>query len=370
MSVLILRPEDHRGLLTIEEGVRRMRTAFEEFARSPVVLSNPRTRTNTPEGLRMTVHQGVTPSLRAACASARSELVQMTPGGLQKYPGRGRPVFVLFDSATAELLMVMIGEPRPAGFEQFNAIAGFQTACAAAASTEIVARPDARRVGVLGSGGQASFHLACLSRVRPISEAVVYSPTEDHRMEFAETMEELLGFPIRAVSHTNDVLDFAEILLVCTNSNVPVLDGARLKPGAHVTSIVHSNKELLRAGLVPRMRQEIDDETLRRSHLIVTTNKVQEELDEPEILFGAAQRGVIRWEDVFEVSDLITGRVSPQPSWESDGITFLHNPAGWGIGIAAFIRGYYDRAREQGVGVTLAGLDGLELAYGLSQPEI
>ena len=365
MSVLILRPEDHRGLLTIEEGVSRMRIAFEEFARSPVVLSNPRTRTNTPEGLRMTVHQGVTPSLRAACTSARSELVQMTPGGLQKYPGRGRPVFVLFDSSTAELLMVMIGEPRPAGFEQFNAIAGFQTACAAAASTEIVARPDARRVGVLGSGGQASFHLACLSRMRSISEAVVYSPTQSHRMEFAETMEELLGFPIRAVDHTNDVLEFAEILLVCTNSNVPVLDGARLKPGTHVTSIVHSNKELLRAGLVPRMRQEIDDETLRRSNLIVTTNKVQEELDEPEILFGAAQRGVIRWEDVFEVSDLITGRVSPQPSWESHGITFLHNPAGWGIGIAAFIRGYYDRAREQGAGVTLDGLDGLELAYGL-----
>lgn len=364
MSVLILRPEDHAGLLTIEDGVRLMRVGFEEFARSPVVLSNPRTRTNTPEGLRMTVHQGVTPSMRAAVTTGRSELVQIQQDGLQRYPRRGRPVFILFDSVNAELLMLMIGEPRPRGFEQFNAIAGFQTACAAAVATDIVARPDALRVGVLGSGGQASLHLAALASLRSIPEAVVYSPTRAHREAFATTMEELVGFPIRAVDQTVDAVKFAEILLVCTNSNEPVLDGRDLNPGAHVTSIVHSNKELLRAGLVPKMRQEIDDETLRRSQLVVTTNKLQEELDMPEVLHGAAERGVIRWESVIETSDLLTGHTSAAPAWEAGGITFLHNPAGWGIGVAAFIRGFYDRARERGRGLALDDVAGLEPVYG------
>jgi ornithine cyclodeaminase/alanine dehydrogenase-like protein (mu-crystallin family) len=365
MGVLILRPQDHRGLLTIAEGVQLMRRGFEEFARSPVTLSNPRTRTNTTEGLRMTVHQGVTPSMRAAVTTGRSEKVEILPNGLQRYTGRGRPTFILFDSDTAELLMVMIGEPRPRGFEDFNAMAGFQTACAAAVSIHMVARPNALRVGVLGSGGQASLHLAAMAALRSIPEAVVYSPTRAHREAYAETMQELLGFPIEPVDRTEDVLAFAEILLVCTNSNVPVLDGKDLKPGTHVYSIVHSNKELLRAGLVPRMRQEIDDETLRRSQLVVTTNKLQEELDEPEVLWGAAQRGVIRWSDVAETSDIIAGRVSPESTWQAGGITFLHNPAGWGIGVAAFIRGFYDRAREAGRGLILDDVEGFEPVYGL-----
>jgi len=363
LGILLLRPEDHAGLLTLREGVELMRRAFEEFCRSPVTLSNPRTRTNTPEGFRMTVHQGVTPSMGGACVHARGEKLSVQASGHQRYPSRGRPVFVLFDPHTAELLMVMIGEPRPRGFEAIQAIAGFQTACAAIAGTELLARPDARRVGVLGSGGQAKLHLAALAAVRPVSEAVVYSPTPEHREAFAREMTAALGFAVRAVSSTQEAVKFAEILLVCTNSNVPVLDGRDLQPGTHVTSIVHSNKEMLRAGLVTRMRQEIDDETLRRAVLVVTSNKAQEELDQPEVLYGAAQRGVIRWDAVADLRDLFNGRVSVAEAHRAGGITFFKNAAAWGIGAGAFMRAIYDRARERGLGVDLESVPGFEPAY-------
>lgn len=363
MGVLLLRPKDHESLLDFNDGVELMRRGFEDFAGSPVVLSNPRTRTNTPNGFRMTVHQGVSPSLRGACTSGRGERVEILPDGRQKYIGRGRPVFIVFDHETAELVMVMIGEPRPRGFEKYNAMAGFHTGCAAAVGTDLVARKDATRVGVLGSGGQASMHLGALAALRQISEAVVYSPTQKNREAFAREMQEKLGFPVRAVEDTSKVLEFAEILLVCTNSNEPVLDGADLRPGTHVTSIVHSNKELLRAGVVKKMRQEIDDETMRRARLIVTTNKVQEELDEPEVLYGAAQRGVIQWDDIAETSDIINGNISLDEIHAEGGITFFKNPAGWGLGAGAFFRGFYDRAREAGVGLELEDVDGSEPIY-------
>jgi len=265
MGVLVLRPEDHFGLLRFSEGVDMMRAGFEDFARSPVILSNPRTRTITPEGFRMTVHQGVSPSRRGACTSGRGERVQILPQGQQKYPGRGRPVFSLFDTETANLLMVMIGEPRAKGYEEYFATAGYHTACAAVVGTNMMARPDATRVGLLGSGGQAIMHLAALAETRSISQAVVYSPTPANREKFARDMQVKLGFPIQSVQSSDEVLETAEILLVCTNSNQPVLDGRKLRPGTHITSIVHSNKELLHAGVVKKMRQEIDDETLRRS---------------------------------------------------------------------------------------------------------
>jgi len=175
-------------------------------------------------------------------------------------------------------------------------------------------------------------------------------------------MTQRLGVPVTAVASTEEVIEISEILLVCTNSNVPVLDGGSLKPGTHVTSIVHSNKELLQSGLIAKMRQEIDDTTLKRSDLIVTTSIEQEELDQPEVLFGAAQRGVFDWDRVATVGDLISGKVS-LPS-NPDSITFLHNPGGWGIGAGAFFRAYYDNAVKYQVGMDLQDVGGSEVIYG------
>lgn len=287
----------------------------------------------------------------------------MGADGQQRYVGRGRPVFSLFDTETANLLMVMIGEPKPEGYADVHGMGGFHTGCCAAYATDLMARPTASRVGVLGSGGQARFHLEALAAARPLKEVVVYSPTQAHREAFARTMSDRLGIPVRAVSSTEAVLEASEILLICTNSNVPVLDGAKLRPGTHVTSIVHSNKEMLQSGLLKKMRQEIDDTTLSRSRLIVTTSREQEELDQPEVLYGAAQRGVIAWENVKTVADLILGNV--QLPDDPDAITFLHNPGGWGIGAGAFFRAFYDRAREKGVGIPIPDVDGSEVIYGL-----
>ncbi len=362
MGVLILRPNDHYGLVDFSEGIECMRKAFEEHASSRVRLNNPRMRMNTEAGFRMTVHQGITPSLRGATTSARGERVAIGEGGKQRYIGRGRPVFSVFDTETADLLMVMLGEPKPRGYEEVHGMGGFHTACCAAYATDLIARRSATRVGILGSGGQAQFHLGALAATRPLSEVAVYSPTTANRERFAEVMTQRLGVPVTAVASTEEVIEISEILLVCTNSNVPVLDGGLLKPGTHVTSIVHSNKELLQSGLIAKMRQEIDDTTLKRSDLIVTTSIEQEELDQPEVLFGAAQRGVFEWDRVATVGDLISGKVS-LPS-NPDSITFLHNPGGWGIGAGAFFRAYYDNAVKYQVGLDLQDVGGSEVIYG------
>jgi len=362
MGVLLLRPEDHYGLLGFADGVRLMQSGFNDIAESPIKLSNPRTRTNTAEGFRMSVHQGVNPSQHSACTSGRGERVKVLTGGQQKYIGRGRPVFTLFDTETADLLMIMVGEPRAKGYEDTFCLAGFQTACTAMVGTLALARPDASRVGVLGSGGQAMMHLAALAETRQISGVRVYSPTDSKREAFAQKMSAKLGIAVEAVGSTNEVLSFAEILLICTNANYPVLDGTKLVSGTHITSIVHSNKEMQQSGVIEHMRQEVDDETLRRAELIVTASWAQEELDEPEVLIGSLRRGVIRREKVFDIRDLLRGGCDLPGVHSRGGITFFKNPGAWGIGIAALMRGYHDRARALGAGIDL-GIDGQELLY-------
>jgi alanine dehydrogenase len=363
MSLLILQPKDHVGLVTMAEGIACMRSALTDFASSDVVLSNPRTRTNTRDGFRMTVHQGVTPGESAACTHARAERVSIEQDGRQRYEARGHPTFILFDTETAALRMVMVGEPHPPGLEDVHTIAGFQTACMAVVGTDAMANPEHSVVGVLGSGGQAKLHLEGLAAARELAEVFVYSPTTANREAFAERMSHRLGVPVRALDDSREVVRRAELLLVCTNTNVPVLDGDDLREGAHVTSVVHSNKELLRAGLVDRMRQELDDRTLLRAAMIGTTGRVQEALDEAEVLYGMSQRGLFDWEDVIEVGDILAGKVSVSAVHRDRGITVFHNPGGWGIGAGAFIKAFYDHAREAGVGVTLDAVEGLEPYY-------
>lgn len=359
MGVLLLGPKDHYGLLSFSEGVNLMGEGYRAVAESPTKLSNPRTRTNTREGFRLTVHQGVVPSKNAAFASARGERVSETTEQ-QKYPSRGAPVFTLFDASSAELSMVMIGEPKAPGYEDIEGIGSFQTACCAAYGTDLVAAPGASKVGVLGSGAQAILHLAALAACRQISSVSVYSPTESNRAEFARRMSAALGLEVRAYDNARSVVEEAEILLVCTNANVPVFDGDWLQEGAHVTSIVHSNKELLEAGLVKTMRQEIDDQTLRRSALLVTTSLVQEELDRPAVLYGAAQRSVFAWESVVEIADILSKKADLAAVHANKGITFLHNAAGWAIGGASLLAGYYDKAIALGKGLQLDEIPSLE----------
>lgn len=352
MGVLVLGPDVHRGMISLGEGVELMGRGYAAVAASSTKLSNPRTRTNTPGGFRLTVHQGVDPTSASAFASARGERVAPA-GQSQSYPGRGVPVFSLFSTETAELLMVMIGEPKAPGYEDVSGIAAFQTACCAIYGTDVAAHPDASVVGVLGSGAQAILHLAALAARRDVKEAYVYSPTPQKRSVFAERMTGQLGIPVHACDDARAVVERAEILLVCTNSNVPVFDGDWLQSGAHVTSIVHSNKEMLEAGLVQSMRQEIDDRTLERADVLITTTRAQEELDQPAVLYGAAQRGVFDWESVIEIPEILNGSRSIEEVHKRAGITFLHNAAGWALGGAPLLRGFYDKASELGRGETL-----------------
>lgn len=85
---------------------------------------------------------------------------------------------------------------------------------------------------------------------------------------------------------------------------------------------------MLQAGLVQKMRQEVDDETLRRAGLIVTTSKEQEELDQPEVLWGAANREVFSWDKVASIAELINKEVPLSHAHQNNEITFFKNAGG------------------------------------------
>ncbi|HVA22968.1 MAG TPA: ornithine cyclodeaminase family protein, partial [Chloroflexota bacterium] len=61
---------------------------------------------------------------------------------------------------------------------------------------DVLARPDADVLGLIGSGGMARTYLESFAQVRRLRQVKVYSPDRSHRYAFAETMGEKLGIEV------------------------------------------------------------------------------------------------------------------------------------------------------------------------------
>jgi thiomorpholine-carboxylate dehydrogenase len=156
----------------------------------------------------------------------------LTPEGLGLkavtfYPSnaeRGIPTHMatifLVDPRTGTPLAIMDG----------RLITEMRTAAVSAVATKLLAAPDARILGILGSGVQARSHLEALRLVRQFEEVRVWSPTREHAKQFAE---EIGGTAVSA----EEAVRGADVVVTVTNSKTPVLKGSWLKPGCHVNAI-------------------------------------------------------------------------------------------------------------------------------------
>ena len=204
-----------------------------------------------------------------------------------------------------------------------------RTGAAGAIGAKHLARANSSRVAVIGSAIHAQTQLAAVAMVRDLKQVNVYSPSLEHRMAFAEKMTREINTEVRAASDPQEALGGADIVIVATNSNRPVLDGHRLQPGTHITSIANGDKT--------RRRQELDEVSLRRADPIFITSKETVCANESDI-FRAVRDRIITWDRVHEISSLLLGRA---PGRTNDQQITLFKLQGTGImDVAIGLRAY------------------------------
>ncbi|MDQ7955926.1 MAG: ornithine cyclodeaminase family protein [Pseudomonadota bacterium] len=144
---------------------------------------------------------------------------------------RGLPglhaTYVLYDAATGVPLALMDG----------NEITARRTAGAAALGAAFLARPDARRLLVLGSGRVARLLPQALRSVRPGIDAV---QVWNHRPEGAQALAaqwRAEGLAAQAVTDLEAAVRAADIVSCATLATTPLVQGAWLAPGAHLDLI-------------------------------------------------------------------------------------------------------------------------------------
>lgn len=135
----------------------------------------------------------------------------------------GHPALVtLFDPDTGEPVAILDGRH----------LTTMRTVGAAALSVRHLARRDARVLAVIGAGSQARAHLEMLPRVREFTEIRISSRSANKAAELAATHP-----AARAVPSSRDAVQGADVVSLCTNSAVPVIDWSWIAPGTHVTSV-------------------------------------------------------------------------------------------------------------------------------------
>ena len=142
-------------------------------------------------------------------------------------PGTYCGLVLLFSTANGEPLAIL----------NDGHLQHMRVGAAAGVGVRLLARPDARRVGMIGSGGMARTALEAFAAVRPIEEVRVYSRTPANRESYACEMSAKLGIAVKPVDSAREAVRGADILASTTDSMAPVVQADWLEPGMHVVAI-------------------------------------------------------------------------------------------------------------------------------------
>lgn len=196
---------------------------------------------------------GVMPGAMGAQAAFGAKLLSVFHGNFEKGVPSHQGVIVLFEPESgAPVCILDAGE-----------ITAIRTAAASAVATDALARADARRLALLGYGEQARTHARAIGKVRKLEAIAVWGRSPERAQAFAAAMQAELGTPVIAASSARAAVKDADIVCTVSAAKEPILEGAWVRPGAHV-NIVGSSY----AGPV-----EVDNDLVVRARFIADSRE-------------------------------------------------------------------------------------------------
>jgi ornithine cyclodeaminase/alanine dehydrogenase-like protein (mu-crystallin family) len=347
-TILLLRPQEIKDVITMAEAIDLVDQGYKEAATFPIINA-PRRRVHSKKNVRVSNFPGGVDGLGVIGSLTRGEQVAHDPTN-QNYPYREHPVYLLWDSATARLQSIMIGEivEKQVGFSSIMAL---RTAATSGVGFRYMARKDSKKVGLYGTGGQALHKLLALKNERPIEHVKVYSRNPENRSKFAEKASQLLGVDVTAVDSPREAIKGVDVVICATSSNVPVFDGNWIEPGQHIVTVVGSNNALVKGGWLKSGRRENDDVTVERADFIVTNWRESVEQEQQAGLIEPLEKGLIAWKKIHELGELAAGK---HPGRTSDGqITYHANNNGTAAADLAIAKWVYDQCKKMGRGLPI-----------------
>jgi ornithine cyclodeaminase/alanine dehydrogenase-like protein (mu-crystallin family) len=211
-----------------------------------------------------------------------------------------------------------------------------RTGAASGLATRLLAKTDARTLGVIGTGRQSRTQVLAVCAVRPIKRVNVYARTPGHRESYADAMEKELDVEVVPVPTGEACVAEADVVVTITKSAEPVCRAAWLAPGVHVNA----------AGANSGDRRELDGETVLRAAVKLTDHVEQAKVEAGEFRDLVAA-GKLAWTDIRELGDFVTGKAKGRTSPSE---LTLFKSLGIALEDVAFAELVYQRALAAGAG--------------------
>ncbi len=162
-----------------------------------------------------------------------AKLVTVFPGNHQRGLPSHQGVVALFDSETGSIKALL----------DAATVTAIRTAHNAAVAADLLARPDATSLCVLGSGVQGREHLRAFAELRSWTSIRVASRNIEHARQM---VQEFPGCIV--VENFDDAVAASDVVCCCTDSQAPIFRSESIQPGTHVSSVGRGAE--LPAGLV------------------------------------------------------------------------------------------------------------------------
>ncbi|WP_246826531.1 ornithine cyclodeaminase family protein [Rhizobium binae] len=213
----ILRDEDLAGGVLMSIAIDALEAAFLARAGNRLI-SPPRHHVSFPD---------------------RGDLVFTVGGLMGETPIAGFRVYDTFKGAEHTQIVAVwsADDARLEGVILGERLGSLRTGAIGGLAVRHLSGPDARNVGIIGSGAQARTQLAAAAAVRNLGRVRVYSRDEINRAAFASEMQHALGLDVEPVDSVSKAVDDADIVICATTSQTPVIHSPDLKPGVHVTTV-------------------------------------------------------------------------------------------------------------------------------------
>lgn len=134
-----------------------------------------------------------------------------------------------------------------------------------AAALDVLAGPDTNVLAVVGTGMQAWHQVWAYSAVRSFDHVRVFSRDAGRRAEFAARVRRELQLPATASASASQCVSGADVVVLATNSTVPVVETVDLSSARFVSTV----------GPKQKGRQEFADDLLWKADRIVTDSLAQ-----------------------------------------------------------------------------------------------
>jgi ornithine cyclodeaminase/alanine dehydrogenase-like protein (mu-crystallin family) len=324
VKILILAGHHVRELLTYRECADVMRKALAELARGQIqqplrTIVRPRDAAGF-----MGLMPAYTPADHAGGAGYGLKAICITPGN----PAIGK------DAHQGGVLLFAADTGEPLALVNASAVTEIRTAATSAVATDLLARPGAAELAIIGTGVQGRAHAHAIAATRPLTGIRLAGRDLARTREVAAELAGQLGQPVSAHDDVAAAVAGAGIVVTATTSSDPVLRRDWLAPGTHVNAV---------GSCVPAAR-ELDTATMAEAAIFADSREsVSHEAGD----FLIAERDGAANPVRAELGELLTGTAPGRA--DDDEITVFES-----LGLAAedlaAASHLYEKATRLGVG--------------------